>query len=64
MRYGLSGRGTEVRFPAVEIYLSSTASTPALRSSIQYVPEALCLGVKRLQRETDHSLPSSANVNQ
>jgi hypothetical protein len=29
---------------------------------IQWVPEALSLGVKRLGREADHSPPSSAEV--
>jgi hypothetical protein len=42
------------------------SSTPALRSTqppIQWVPEAFSSGVKRQERETDHSPPASAEVN-
>jgi hypothetical protein len=42
-----------------------TASRPALGPThppIQWVPGALSLGVKRPDRETDHSPPSSAEV--
>jgi len=31
--------------------------------SIQWIPRALSLGVKRLGREVDHSSPSTAEVN-
>jgi hypothetical protein len=47
------------------IYLFTTASRTALgptQPPIQWVPGALLLGVKRLERETDHSPPSSAEV--
>jgi hypothetical protein len=53
-----------VLYPA-EARVSSTASRPALRPTqppIQWVPEALSPGVKRQERESDHSLPSSAEV--
>jgi len=42
-----------------------TACRPALGPThppIQWVPGALCLGVKWLWREADHSPPSSAEV--
>jgi hypothetical protein len=47
------------------IFLFITASRPALgptEPSTQWVPGALSLGVKRLEREADHSPPSSADV--
>jgi hypothetical protein len=43
----------------------TTASRTALEPTqppIQWVPEALSLGVKRPRREADHSPPSSAEV--
>jgi hypothetical protein len=43
--------------------LFSPASIPALGSAqphIRWIPEALSPGVKRPDREADHSLPSSA----
>jgi hypothetical protein len=40
------------------VQTGSGASQP----HIQWVPETLCLGVKRQGRETDHSTPSSAEV--
>jgi hypothetical protein len=46
-------------------FLLTTASRPALwptQSHIQWVPEALSLGVKGKEREADHSRPSSAEV--
>jgi hypothetical protein len=48
------------------IFLYSTASRPALgptRPPSQWVPGAVFLGVKRLGRETRHSPPSIAEVN-
>jgi hypothetical protein len=48
-----------------EIFLFTTASRTALgpiQPPIQWVPVALSLGVKRLEREADHSPPSSAEV--
>jgi hypothetical protein len=47
------------------IFLFTTASRTALgptQPPIQWVPGVLSLGVKRLGREADHSLPSSAEV--
>jgi hypothetical protein len=47
------------------ISLFSTAYRTALgptHSPIQWVPGAFSLGVKRLEREADHSPPSSAEV--
>jgi hypothetical protein len=47
------------------IFLFTTASRTALRPTqppIQWVPEALSLGVKLPGREADHSHPSSDEV--
>jgi hypothetical protein len=47
------------------IFLFTTASRPALgptQPPIQWVPEPLSLGVKRLGLEAEHSLPSSAEM--
>jgi hypothetical protein len=66
LRYGLDNRGS--RFDSrrgLGIFLFTTASRTALRPtrpSIQWVPGALSLGVKRLGREADHSPSSSAKV--
>jgi hypothetical protein len=49
----------------LEIFLFATASGTALgptQPSIQWVPEALSMGVKRLGRKSDYSPPSSAEV--
>jgi len=49
----------------VEIFLFTTVSGPALgptQHPIEWVPGALCLGIKRPARETDHSPPPSAEV--
>jgi hypothetical protein len=62
--YGLDGWGSipgRTRF----IFLFSTPSRPALRPtqpSIQWVLQALSLGVKRKGREANHSPPSSVKV--
>jgi hypothetical protein len=48
-----------------KIFLISTASTPTLgptQPPIQWVPEALSLGVKRQVREADHSPQFSTEV--
>jgi hypothetical protein len=47
------------------IFLFTNASRTALghtQPPIQWIPGALSLGVKRLEREVDHSPPSSAEV--
>jgi hypothetical protein len=63
---GLDDRCSRVRFPAgARKFLFTTASRVALgptQPPIQLVPGALSLGVKRLGREADHSLPSSTAV--
>jgi hypothetical protein len=49
----------------VENFHSSMSSRPALGSTqppIQWVPLALCPGVKRPRREANHSPPTSAEV--
>jgi hypothetical protein len=49
----------------VKNFLFSTASRPALgptQPPIQWVPGALSPGVKRQEREADHSPPISAEV--
>jgi hypothetical protein len=65
--YGLDDRGVGVPSPGrVKNILFSTSSIPALGSTqppIQRVPVALFLGVKRPEREADHSPPISAEVN-
>jgi hypothetical protein len=46
-------------------FLFTTASRTALGSTqppVQWVPGALSVGVKRLEREADHSPPCSAEV--
>jgi hypothetical protein len=64
--YGLDGRGVRVRVPVGStIFLFSTSSRPALRSTqphIQCVTGALSPGVKRPGREIGHSPPASADV--
>jgi hypothetical protein len=56
--YGLEDRMIEVRIPAgVGIFLFTTTSRTALRPTqppIQWVPEALSLGVKRPGSEANH----------
>jgi hypothetical protein len=62
--YGLDDRGFESRH-VVRISLFTTASRTSLgptQPPIQWVPGALSLGVKRQEREADHSPPSSAEV--
>jgi hypothetical protein len=47
------------------IFFFTTASRTALgptQAPIQWVPRALSLGIKRVGREADHSLPFSAEV--
>jgi hypothetical protein len=38
------------------------SGTPPPQTPIQWVPEALSLGVKWMEREADHSPPSSAEI--
>jgi hypothetical protein len=62
--YGLDDQGFDYR-QGLGISLFTTASRPALgptQPPIQWVPGDLALGVKRPGREADHSLPSSAEV--
>jgi hypothetical protein len=62
--YGLDGRGFESQ-QGQGIFLFTTASRTALGPTqlpIQWVPRALSLGVKRPEREADHSPPPSADV--
>jgi hypothetical protein len=64
--YGLDERGVQVTV-RLGIFLFTTASRPALgltltQLTIQLVPVALSLGVKRPKCEADHSPPSSAEV--
>jgi hypothetical protein len=58
--YGLDYWGSRVRLPAgLGIFLFTTASRTVLgptQPSIQWVPGAFYLGVKRPGREADHSL--------
>jgi hypothetical protein len=64
LSYGLDDRGFESR-QGLGIFLFTTASRPALgptQPPIQWVPEALSLGVKRSGREADHSPSSGAEV--
>jgi hypothetical protein len=63
MDYGLDGWGSIT--DRGKTFLFSTASRPALGATkppTQWVPEALSLGVKRPERESDHSPPSSAEI--
>jgi hypothetical protein len=64
--YGLDDLDPRVRFRrGLGIFLFTTASRTALGPThppIQWVPEALSLGVKRPGGETDYSPPSSAEV--
>jgi hypothetical protein len=49
----------------VRNFLFSTSSIQVLRSTqffIQWAPKAISLGVKRPDREADHSSPTSAEV--
>jgi hypothetical protein len=62
--YGLDDRGFESR-QGLGIFLFTTASGTALgptQPPIQWVPGALSLKVKQLEREVDHSPPSSAEI--
>jgi hypothetical protein len=64
--YGLDDRGVRSSSPdRVNNFLFSTSSRPALGSNqppIQWVPGVLSPGVKRPEREADHSPPASAEV--
>jgi hypothetical protein len=63
---GLDDPGIMVRFSAgTRNFLLSIASGPALRSTyhlIQRVAQGVSPEVKRPQRESDHSFPSSADI--
>jgi hypothetical protein len=64
--YGLGDQGVGVPSAGrVKNFLSSTSSRPALGSiqpPIQWEPEVVSPGVKRLGREADHSPPATAEV--
>jgi hypothetical protein len=64
--YGLDDRGSGVQFPAgagnFSLLHRVQNGSGARLPPIQWVPKALSLGVKRPGREADHSLPSSAEV--
>jgi hypothetical protein len=63
--YGLDDRGSRVRFPAGAGNFSLHHRVYRLRPtqpSIQWVPGALSLGVKKPGREADRSPTSSAEV--
>jgi hypothetical protein len=64
MGCGLDYRGFETR-QRLGIFLFTTASRPALgptQPPIQWVPQVLSLGVKRMGREAAHSPPSIAEA--
>jgi hypothetical protein len=64
MSYGLDGWGFDSR-QGQEIYFYSTASTTVLGHTqpfIQWVTGTLSPVVKRLARATNHSLPSSVEI--
>jgi hypothetical protein len=64
MGYGLDNRWFESR-QGLGIFLFTTATIPALEPaqlSIEWLPGALSLGLKRPGRETDHSPSASAEV--
>jgi hypothetical protein len=62
--YGLDDRGVRVRVPVeARIFFMSFRPVPGTtQPPIQWVPEDLSPGVKRSEREVDHSLPTGAEV--
>jgi hypothetical protein len=62
--YGLDGRGVRVRVPVgARIFFMSSRSVLGLaQPPVQWVPGALSQGVKRPEREADHSPSASAEV--
>jgi hypothetical protein len=63
--YRLDDRGFESR-QGLRIFLFTTVSVTALEPTqppVQWVPGAISVGVKRPERETDNSPPTSAEVN-
>jgi hypothetical protein len=65
MGYGLDDRGFESRQGLGIFFYTTAVSRMALGPTqlpIQWVPGALSLGVKRPEREADHSSPSSEEV--
>jgi hypothetical protein len=62
----LDDRGSRVRFPTgagnFSLHHRVQNGSGLTQPPVQWVPGALSLGVKRQGRETDHSLPSSAEV--
>jgi hypothetical protein len=59
MRYRLEGQGSNTG--KGKIYLFSTDLLGPSQPPIQWVPEALFAAVKRTERETEYSFPSSAD---
>jgi hypothetical protein len=62
---GWMTEGSEFEFGRLKNFLFSTFSRPAVGSTqslIQWVLGAFFLGIKRLEREADHSPPASAKV--
>jgi hypothetical protein len=64
--YGLDDRDSRVRFPAgagnFSLHHASIMALEPTQPPIQWIPEALSLGVKRPGRKADHSSPSGAKV--
>jgi hypothetical protein len=64
--YGLDDRGSRVRFPAgagnVSLHHRVQSGSGAHPASYPMGTRALSVVVKRLEREADHSPPSSAEV--
>jgi hypothetical protein len=60
--YGLDDREVELRVPVGSRIFCSPSRPDQIQPPIQWVPETLSPGVKRPEREADHSPPASAEV--
>jgi hypothetical protein len=61
--YGLDGQGSiPGRGKILLLSITSRLGLGSTQSPIQWVPGAVTLGVKRQEREVDHSLPSCVQV--
>jgi hypothetical protein len=64
--YGLDDRGSRVRFPALagnfSLHHRAQNGPGATQLPVQWVPDVLSLGIKRLGRDAEHSPPSNAEV--